>query len=118
MDISRVVDKRYIYLTTKGRKTGKKHTVELWFAVFNGKIYLSHEGGYTDWMKNILNDSCVDFKIGTLSFKGVARIIKSESMFEIGKNALYHKYYGEASKEVIDDWFSQSTIVEIFNIEQ
>ena len=69
-------------------------------------------------MKNILNDSRVNFKIGATSFRGVARIIKSKSIFEIGKNALYLKYYGEASKDVINDWFSQSTIVEIFNVEK
>ena len=34
-------------------------------------------------------------------------------VFEIGKHALYRKYYGEASKSVIDDWFSESNVIEI-----
>jgi hypothetical protein len=33
--------------------------------------------------------------------------------FETGKYALYRKYYGDATKEVIDDWFSESTVIEV-----
>src|SRR5712664_3220488 len=44
---------KFIYISTTGRITGKTHTVELWFAWSNGKVYLSHEGEQTDWMKNI-----------------------------------------------------------------
>ena len=54
----------YIYLTTRGQKTGNLHTVELWVAAVGGKIYLSHEEAYTDWMKNILKDDRIEFRIG------------------------------------------------------
>jgi len=113
MDFSKVADEKYIYLTTKGRKTGKPHTVELWFAAAGKMIYLSHEGAYTDWMKNILEDSRVGFKIGKAQFKGNARMAKSVDAFEVGKHALYIKYYGKASKDKINDWFSESAIIEI-----
>ena len=116
MDISRVADEKFIYLTTTGRKTGKPHTVELWFAVAEKKVYLSHEGAYTDWMKNILKDNHVKFKIGKTPFKGTARIAKSGEAFELGKHALYLKYYGNADEDTINDWFSESTIIEISTI--
>jgi deazaflavin-dependent oxidoreductase (nitroreductase family) len=113
MGIASVADEKYIYLTTTGRRTGRPHTVELWFAVTQGKLYLSHEGKYTDWMKNILNSSRVTFTIRCLKGEGTARIVKGGDTFETGKSALYHKYYGEADKDVIDDWFSLSTVIEI-----
>jgi hypothetical protein len=112
-DIDSVADEKYIHLRTIGRKTKNPHLVELLFAVADGKIYLSHEGAYTDWMKNILKDDHVEFKIGDHSFKGKARIFPDGAAFEIGKNALYFKYYGKANKDVIDDWFSESTVIEI-----
>jgi deazaflavin-dependent oxidoreductase (nitroreductase family) len=112
-DASKVADEKYIYLTTRGRKTGNPHTVELWFAMAGKKIYLSHEGAYTDWMKNILKDSRVEFRMGEIQFKGNARIAESGEVFESGKRALYLKYYGKADKDTIDDWFSESTIIEI-----
>lgn len=113
MDAHRVADEKYIYLTTRGRKTGKPHTVELWFALAGKKIYLSHEGAYTDYMKNILKDSRVEFKIGKIQFSGTARIVKDGEAFELGKHALYLKYYGKADEDKIDDWFSESAIIEI-----
>ncbi len=118
MDISRVADEKYIYLTTRGRKTGNPHTVELWFAVAENKTYLSHEGDYTDWMKNILKDGRVKFKIGKKEFKGDARIVEGEQVFQLGKHALYSKYYGKADEDTINDWFSESTIVEISMIRE
>lgn len=104
---------KYIYLTTNGRKTGKAHTVQLWFAIANGRIYLSHEGVYTDWIRNIIKDKHVEFKIDGVFFKGKAQIVTDRDTFNIGKYVLYLKYYGEASENIIDDWFSESTIVEI-----
>lgn len=113
MDIKKVSDEKYIYLTTKGRKTGNPHTVELWFALAGGRIYLSHEGEYTDWMKNIVKDKQVTFKIGDVGLEGRARIFRHGDEFETGKHALYTKYIGKAEKEVVDDWFSLSKVIEI-----
>jgi deazaflavin-dependent oxidoreductase (nitroreductase family) len=112
-DASKVAGEKYVYLTTRGRKTGNPHTVELWFANAGEKIYLSQEGAYTDWMKNILKDNRVEFRIGKVQFRGNARIAESGEIFELGKHALYLKYYGKADEDTIDDWFSESTIIEI-----
>jgi hypothetical protein len=112
-DLARLASEKYLYLTTNGRKTGKCHTVELWFAVAEGKIYLSHEGDYTDWIRNILKDDNVEFKIRGVTLRGKARIVEKDGAFDVGKHALYHKYKGEASKDVIEDWFSESNVVEI-----
>jgi deazaflavin-dependent oxidoreductase (nitroreductase family) len=118
MDANRISDEKCIYLTTRGRKTGNPHTVELWFAMAGKKIYLSHEGEYTDWMKNILENGRVEFKIGKIQFQGNARIAEVWEVFELGKHALYLKYYGKADEDTIDDWFSESTITEISMIEK
>ncbi len=110
--INLVKDSQYIYLTTKGRKTEKMHTVELWFAFAAGKVYLSHEGEQTDWMKNIAKNDRVAVRIDSLNFKATARIAEGGSR-ESGKRSLYEKYYGPATKEVIDDWFELSTVLEL-----
>jgi deazaflavin-dependent oxidoreductase (nitroreductase family) len=105
---------KFVYLTTKGRKTGKDHVVELWFASSGGKIYLSHEGKHTDWIKNLIQGGNVKMKIGSNSFDGHARIAdEGSSGREAGMKALYGKYYGPASREVLNDWFELSTVVEV-----
>jgi hypothetical protein len=116
--LSGLSHEKFIYLSTRGRITGKTHTVELWFAWRNGKIFLSHEGKATDWMKNIQKNPSVNFKIGDKSFSGQGRIFASGPEFEEGKLALYEKYYGKASKKKIDDWFSLSKVIAIAQLKR
>ena len=79
----------------------------------DGKLYLSHEGKHTDWMKNVAKNGKVSAKIGSLKFDASAKILKKGRSRDIGARALYEKYYQPAKKEVIDDWFSLSTVVEL-----
>lgn len=103
---------KFIYLTTTGRKTGKPHRVELWFAAAGGIIYLSHEGRETDWMRNIKNNPEVNFEISGNKFVGKARYLQcDESEATKAKLALYLKYYGKAEERIIEDWFSLSTLI-------
>jgi deazaflavin-dependent oxidoreductase (nitroreductase family) len=107
-----VRNEKFIYLTTTGRKTGKPHTVELWFAFARGKLYLSHEGGSTDWMRNLAKQAEVGVRVGAVTSKAKAQTAKGNAR-ELGKRALYEKYYGNASQEVIDNWFDLSTVLEL-----
>ena len=53
-------------------------------------------------------------KIGSVAFEANAKILETVNPSrELGKRALYEKYYGPASKEVIDDWFELSTVIEL-----
>jgi hypothetical protein len=79
-----------------------------------GKIYLSHEGQFTDWMKNIAKNGKVRVRIGSVNFEARGKILgkAGEVPKELGMKSLYEKYYGSASKKTIDDWFEHSTVVE------
>ena len=111
-ELAEVGSAKFIHPTSTGRRTGKPHTVELWFAVNDGKVYLSHEGEETDWMRNIKKNACVLFEISGRNFTGRARYLNDlEDEAWTAKVALYEKYYGKASKEVIEDWFSLSKLL-------
>jgi len=111
-ELEKVASEKLVHVTTIGRKTQNLHTVELWFAHSSGKVYLSHEGSETDWMKNIENNNQISFEIDGKNFKGTARLLEkgTEEAWE-AEVALYEKYYGKASKEIIEDWFSLSRLV-------
>lgn len=113
-ELQKVASQKLIHVTTTGRGTRKPHSVELWFAVKNGKVYLSHEGSKTDWMRNIRHSDRVSFEIGGKNFTGKARLLEngSEEAWE-AEVALYEKYYGKAAKEIIEDWFSLSKLIAI-----
>jgi len=86
-------------------------------AVSGGKVYLSHEGQETDWMKNIKKHERVAFEIAGKNFTGKARYLEDrEDEAWAAKVALYEKYYGKASKEVIEDWFSLSRLLLIDDV--
>lgn len=110
-DLTKVKSEKLIHLTSQGRNSGRPHTVELWFATDGSKVYLSHEGRETDWIKNVKKNGKVSFEIGGKYFIGTARCLE-DSVEEnwTAKAALYEKYYGKASKEVIADWFSLSKL--------
>ena len=112
-----IMHEKHLYLTTVGRVTGHRHTVELWFAVSEGNIFLSHEGSPTDWIKNLRKTDHVEITIGSKRFTGRGRIVSEMDIFNRGKHALYLKYYGLAPADVIDDWFSESSVIEISSIE-
>jgi len=112
-NLETVKDGKLAYLTTIGRKSRKAHTVELWFALADGKIYLSHEGTYTDWMRNLAENSQVSIRIDKLTLKAEAVIVKAASSLAVGKKSLYEKYYGPAPEATINDWFELSTIIEL-----
>lgn len=63
-------------------------------------------------MKNIKKNAQIVFEIGGNKFTGRARYLNEpEDEAWTAKVALYEKYYGKASKEVIEDWFSLSKML-------
>jgi deazaflavin-dependent oxidoreductase (nitroreductase family) len=62
-----------VQLTVKGRKTGKPHTVKIWFATGNGKVYVtSARGTDADWVKNLRKNPDVTLQIGSTTLQGTA----------------------------------------------
>jgi len=41
---ARLASEDFCYLTTVGRRTGTRHTIEIWFARENGTLYLLSGG--------------------------------------------------------------------------
>lgn len=62
-----------IQLTVRGRKSRKPHTVKIWFAVGNGKIYVTSARGMdANWIKNLRKNPDARIQIGNAAFSGVA----------------------------------------------
>lgn len=73
LDLDALNRESLVQLTVRGRKSGKPHTVKIWFAVGNGKIYVTSARGMdADWVKNLRKNSDVQLRIGTTSLQGTA----------------------------------------------
>jgi deazaflavin-dependent oxidoreductase (nitroreductase family) len=63
-------------VTTIGRRTGKPHTIEIWFGVIEGTMYLiSGNGDGADWYRNALADPRVAVDLGGHAFSATARAV-------------------------------------------
>jgi len=63
---------QYLYLTTIGRKTGNPHEIEIWFVEYEGNYYLVSEyPDRSDWVKNILHNPAVTFRVGSRSAEAI-----------------------------------------------
>src|SRR6266567_4332880 len=88
----------YLNLTTRGRKTGLKHDIELWFAFEDGKLYfLAHESSH--WWKNVVKTPRVEVEVSEIIFEGTGRLVpeKLEQTFE-----LFRRKYG---REQVERWY-------------
>lgn len=79
-------------LITKGRKTGKPHSVMLRAVNFNGKIYFSRHRPDGDWFKNAIANPQVKIKYKGMVFSGHTKLITDE---EFSKKISELKYPGE-----------------------
>ncbi len=79
-------------LITKGRKTGKEHSVMLRAVNHNGKIYFSRHRPDGDWFKNAVKNTDVQIKYNNFIFSGRAKIVTDE---ELNKKISNLKYPGE-----------------------
>jgi len=84
-------------LITKGRRTGKQHSVMLLAVNYKEKIYFSRHRPDGDWFKNVLKNPKVKIEYNNFVFSGNARLVTDE---ELSKKISQLKYPGdERAKE-------------------
>jgi deazaflavin-dependent oxidoreductase (nitroreductase family) len=67
---------QFLHLTTTGWKTGKQHTIEIWFVEYNDRYYIMSETfERAHWVQNIDHDPQVSFTVKHEAFEGTARVI-------------------------------------------
>lgn len=83
----------YCYVTTKGRRSGRPHTIEIWFAVHGSVVYLlSGDGGRSDWVRNIRADPTVGLRLGERDMICRARVVEDPAEDALARDLLLAKY--------------------------
>ena len=83
----------FCYVTTVGRRTGKPHTIEIWFAARNNTLYILAGGGEgADWVQNIEADPSAVVKIGDHAYRGTGRIVAEPDEATLARDLLPVKY--------------------------
>lgn len=102
----RLADESFCYLTTTGRITGRAHTIEIWFALRDGTLYMLSGGGdRADWVKNIRKDPGVRVKVGTRTVGAKARIVRGGTKEDAAARELLDgKYMGWREGKRLSSW--------------
>jgi deazaflavin-dependent oxidoreductase (nitroreductase family) len=104
LDLQHLADTDFCYLTTKGRVSGRDHTIEIWFALQGHTLYMLSGGGdRSDWVKNILRTPAVEVTILGNRFSGQGRLIGDAEEDKLARKLLYDKYTPRSSDD-LDEW--------------
>ena len=87
---------QYLYLTTKGRRSGLPREIEIWFTCHQGRYYVIAEYCTSYWVQNLQADARVQVRVGEKSFDATARVIVAEGEPELQSavRQLSQKKYG------------------------
>jgi hypothetical protein len=67
-------------LSTKGRKTGRWHSVMLRAVKYNNKIYFSRHRPDGDWFKNAMVNPEIIIEYNNSKYTGKANLVKDEKL--------------------------------------
>ncbi|MCB0119939.1 MAG: nitroreductase family deazaflavin-dependent oxidoreductase [Anaerolineales bacterium] len=111
VDLSRFEKVEYCYLTTRGRKTGNPHEIEIWFVIHEGSLYLMSGGmDGSDWVKNLLKEPRVTVRVDGQTFPALARVQKEKDE-DIIRNLMADKYKERETDGSLSDWAQTALVV-------
>lgn len=104
---------RRVRVTTTGRRTGRRHTVTLWFVARGetGPLYLWHCRGCTDWVANLRASGRVALDFGHGPAEGRARRAEGEER-EWARAAFHGKYLGARVFQLLG-WSRQAIVFRV-----
>lgn len=93
----------FAYLTTFGRRTGRPHRIEIWFAAEDGRMYMLAGGREdADWVRNLQANPRVTVELGGETRSGAARVLAAGSAEDRrARDLLVGKY---ARSGELDGW--------------
>ena len=95
-------DEDFCYLTTVGRRTGRPHTIEIWFGVDRGVVYLMGGGrDRSDWVRNLLADPSVHLRIGETEWDATARVVAPDTDEDARVRLLLRDKYANPSDDLV-----------------
>lgn len=104
----------FCYLTTRGRNTGRPHTIEIWFGVSADRIYMLSGGGRrADWVRNLIAHPNVTVRISEREWPGKASVVDNAEEEAMARRLLASKYQGWREGRSLSGWASTALPVVI-----
>ena len=93
-----------LYLTTLGRRSGRPHRIEIWFAVRDGRAYMLSGGrDRSDWVRNMMANPRVTVELAGETHAAIARVLEPNTAEDqLARELLVAKY--AHAEEDLDEW--------------
>ncbi|HSD05334.1 MAG TPA: hypothetical protein VLB45_06250 [Nitrosopumilaceae archaeon] len=88
-------------LVTRGRKTGRQHSVELRAVFYNKKVYFSRRNPNSDWLKNAITNKEVKIEYGDAVLSGIASLVTDDNLAKKISRLKYSDKRSEESRIVL-----------------
>ena len=93
----------FCYVTTTGRRSGRAHTIEIWFVIRGSTAYILMGGGdRADTVRNIRTDPGVSLRIDGRTWEGRGRVVTDPGEAAFVRQAVPEKY--SAHEEGLEEW--------------
>ena len=110
--IAELADAEYCYLTTRGRRTGRPHRIEIWFVAHEDAAYVL-AGGKGDWYRNLVADPAVTLEVGGERRDTQASTIAVDAPVNaVVRPAMVAKYQ-PGSGEDLEEWSREALLVRV-----
>ena len=96
---------QFCYLTTVGRRTGRRHEIEIWYAASGSTLYVLAGGGMgADWVRNLIANPGAEVRLGEETHRVVGRILDEPGEEEQAARRLVFEKYQRGNDGDLSGW--------------
>lgn len=105
-------DVPFCYVTSTGRRTGKPHTIEIWFATSptGGSLYIL-TFPRSDTVRNVRKDPRVTIRVGSREHPAMARFVEPGTEEDAQARRLVLGKYQKPGKSDLESWGADALLV-------
>lgn len=104
-------------LTARGRKSGEPRTVTIWFALGDGKVFLTGDAKGPNWLRNARANPDVVVQIGGTRLRGRARVVEDAAEADAVRQRFVRRYLMARLARMVGTGYTDSTAVVIDQLE-
>lgn len=101
------------YLTTRGRRTGSPHRIEIWFVAQAGGAYLLSDSDRADWYRNLVAAPSVTLEIAGETRTTTAAPVDRDDPTNASVRAAMAAKYQAGYADDLDRWSRTAWLVRI-----
>jgi deazaflavin-dependent oxidoreductase (nitroreductase family) len=92
---------QYLYLTTRGRKSGRPREIEIWFTHRDGCFYVIAEYPTSNWVQNLRTDPQAQVRVAGKGFTAEARFVTDPELHR-AVAGLSREKYGRGDGTIVE----------------